>query len=183
MAASSEIRQGSIYSVQTNKGLVIEGVVKLVYEKARILIIETANHDKKDITFVNLDQITNIEFKQAGNEMPVAMENIDEEAIKEKEKKNIERRREESKRVGRGVSPLAQKVFDHLFKRLPGHMNLNWDHTNILFLNNSFKISDPYRKVECVTGENKRLSFVQDQLNDFWNKYSQQVDLRNETNI
>lgn len=107
-----------------------------------------------------------------------SIENIQaaEHLLERKEGENIHKRIEQSKRIGRGVTPLAQQIFDHLFRVLPGRNKVAWDGKVIRMCGNSFLLRDPYKQIELEKGAQKTQEFMwaAKQLQDFWKRHEKQ---------
>merc|ERR1719336_450068 len=178
MTDSPSLRQGSIFRIKTKQGLEVEGCVYLVYKRANLVIIETKKTNQtKDITFISLDQISNSKFIRDDPNHSIESIQADPGLIERKEKENIHKRYEQSTRVGRGVTPLAQSIFDHLFRVLPGRNKVAWDKKVIRLCGNQFYLQEPYRSIELARNatQTQEYAWATKQLSAFWKNHDKQA--------
>lgn len=146
----AELTPGAWVRVTTRAGKVHEGTVSIYDPSSNTLVISL--EDGTVLVNTNLATWEAKAPKQPTN-LPSVVVNL--EALVQKERAACALREKEAAKVGVGVSPEGQMMFDALDKTLP----CRWENTTIVVMNDVY-VSAPYTPQDCK-GPSPRLARVQ----------------------
>ncbi|KAL8111875.1 uncharacterized protein LOC141663596 [Apium graveolens] len=152
-----EIAVGCILAIKTTLGDEFEGQVLTFDRVSNILVLQDSvsaggvlksGNGRRNIRMLKANFIKDVTFLGQADEDPLDVSKcfLDLNTLNSKEQSAIRQAEIDSERIGVGVSPEAQSIFDALSKTLP----VRWDKTVIVVMN-EVRVSSPYTS-ERVTG-------------------------------
>ncbi|XP_047321937.1 protein LSM12 homolog [Impatiens glandulifera] len=147
-----EFAVGCILSIKTTLGDEFEGQVIAFDRPSNILVLQegikvAAAGPKRNIRLLKANYIKDFSYLGQGEDPLDATKcYFDLNALQAREQSAVRQAEIDSERIGVGVTPQAQNLFDALFKTLP----VRWDKTVIVVMN-EVRVSSPYLP-ESVSG-------------------------------
>ncbi|WOG88782.1 hypothetical protein DCAR_0208017 [Daucus carota subsp. sativus] len=152
-----EIAVGCILAIKTTLGDEFEGQVLTFDRVSNILVLQDSvpaagvlksSNGRRNIRMLKANFIKEVTFLGQADEDPLDVNKcfLDLNTLHSKELSAIRQAEIDSERIGVGVTPEAQSIFDALSKTLP----VRWDKTVIVVMN-EVRVSSPYTS-ERVTG-------------------------------
>lgn len=148
---------GCILAIKTTLGDEFEGQVLTFDRVSNILVLQDSvtgggvlksGNGRRNIRMLKANFIKEVTFLGQADEDPLDVNKcfLDLNTLHSKEQSAIRQAEIDSERIGVGVTPEAQSIFDALSKTLP----VRWDKTVIVVMN-EVRVSSPYTS-ERVTG-------------------------------
>lgn len=150
------ISAGARVCCTTCNGKKIEGEVLAFDLSQKILILKLTNllgAKTCDINFINTDLLQAFSIIEESKKTSGPLPAIDMVKIGQRLESNLHARKKASERVGVGVSPIAQRLFDCIAKTL----DPCWDSTKIIVMD--VIVSSPYTPDDCA-GDSKSIDHV-----------------------
>lgn len=155
--AEEQIAVGCILAIKTTLGDEFEGQVLTFDRVSNILVLQDSvtgggvlksGNRRRNIRMLKANFIKEVTFLGQADEDPLDVNKcfLDLNTLHSKEQSAIRQAEIDSERIGVGVTPEAQSIFDALSKTLP----VRWDKTVIVVMN-EVRVSSPYTS-ERVTG-------------------------------
>ncbi|XP_046846459.1 protein LSM12 homolog A-like [Xenia sp. Carnegie-2017] len=144
---------GSRVSCTSLNGEKVEGEV-LAYDgehKILVLKIPSGEKGKCNINFFNTEILSDFKILEEAKKSPSPLPALDMSKIAQRTEQNLAQRQRQLQRIGNDVTPMAQKLFDHVSKQ---YNNCCWDGKNIVVKDADVKIIPPY-ELENVVGDTK----------------------------
>jgi len=148
---AADLTPGAWVRATTSTGKVFEGIVSIYDQKASTLIISVDD----TTVLINTSFVDNLESQPPKQTTGLPHTAINMEELLKKEEKACAQRQKEAGKIGLGVTPEGQLMFDVLDKTLP----CRWERDTIIVLNDVY-VSAPYGPQDCK-GPNPRLTRVQ----------------------
>uniref|UniRef100_A0A0D6R6Y2 AD domain-containing protein n=1 Tax=Araucaria cunninghamii TaxID=56994 RepID=A0A0D6R6Y2_ARACU len=148
-AGNGEFVIGCLLSIRTTFGEEFEGQVITFDKVSNIVVLQEAGGSgpRRNLRFLKANYIKDFTLLSQ-QEDPLDLKNpyIDINALQVREEAAIRQAEAEAERIGIGVTPEAQNIFDALSKTLP----VQWEKTTIVVMD-EVRVSSPYLP-ENVTG-------------------------------
>lgn len=160
IANLSEKNVGCQIHLKTTLGEEIKGELFAYDSSTQCIVIEEKSDGKKPgavrllkASFVK--EVLEVEARAAGVEYDMTLPPLDPARCQAREAAAIKTAEEEAKKIGIGVSDLAQEIFDALSKTLP----CRWADKSIIVMD-EVKIDEPYTSECCKGSKDTSLSRV-----------------------
>lgn len=149
--SSEEFAVGCLLSIKTTLGDEFEGQVITFDRPSNILVLQeglkSGSGPRRNIRLLKANYIKEFSFLgQAEDPLDLKKCYLDLNTLQSKEENAIRQAEIDAERIGVGVTPEAQNIFDALSKTLP----VRWDKTVIVVMN-EVRVNSPYLP-ESVTG-------------------------------
>lgn len=165
---SLSIPPGSRVSCTMCTGEKIEGEVVAFDVSQKIIVLKLASSSGAkgtcNVNFLNVDLFTDFVILEESKKVPGTLPALDMNKITQRIEHNITARSAKHRaasRIGIGVSPLAQKLFDVIRKT---YQNCYWDQTRISVMD--VIVSPPYSPNDC-TGDPKAIDIIKKVIEKF----------------
>ena len=77
----------------------------------------TGGPGKSDLHIVNLNNVSSLKIIKVGEGQPVTLPSLNVQKIEKRFQENVSTKEAEILRIGKNVTPIAQKLFDDLYKK------------------------------------------------------------------
>eukprot|EP00252_Welwitschia_mirabilis_P011359 TRINITY_DN2553_c0_g1_i3.p1 TRINITY_DN2553_c0_g1~~TRINITY_DN2553_c0_g1_i3.p1 ORF type:complete len:178 (-),score=35.24 TRINITY_DN2553_c0_g1_i3:369-902(-) len=148
-SSNADFAVGCRLHIKTTLGDEFQGSVLTFDRNSNIVVLQenTGNVSRHNVRFLKANFIKEFKLLERGED-PLDSKNlfIDISMLQAREEAALRQLEAEAERIGIGVTPEAQNIFDALSKTLPVH----WDKTTIVVMN-EVRVSSPYLP-ENVTG-------------------------------
>jgi len=94
--------------------LLLYGLNKLFTSESRT---SSGGTNKSDLHIVNLNNVSNLKVLKLGEGQPIDMPALNIQKIEKRFQENVSAKRAEVSRIGINVTPIAQQLFDDLYKK------------------------------------------------------------------
>ncbi|XP_057509677.1 uncharacterized protein LOC130792214 [Actinidia eriantha] len=146
-----EFAVGCILSIKTTLGDEFDGQIITFDRPSNILVVQegikSVSGPRRNIRLLKANYIKEFSYLgQAEDPLDPKKCYLDLSALQAREDSAIRQAEMEAERIGVGVTPVAQRIFDALSKTLP----VRWDKTAIVVMN-EVRVSSPYLP-ESVAG-------------------------------
>jgi len=79
--------------------------------------ISSGSSNKSDLHIVNLTNVSNLKVIKIGEGQPTDMPALNIQKVEKRFQENVSAKRAEVSRIGINVTPIAQRLFDDLYKK------------------------------------------------------------------
>ncbi|XP_065860977.1 uncharacterized protein [Euphorbia lathyris] len=146
---SEDFAVGCLLSIKTTLGDEFQGQVITFDRPSNILVLQEGSKagTRRNIRFLKANYIKEFSFLgQADDPLDFKKCYIDLQSLQAREELALRQAEAEAERIGVGVTPEAQNIFDALSKTLP----VRWEKTTIVVMK-EVRVTSPYLP-ECVIG-------------------------------